>query len=139
MLGTSNGIIWEGDAEMLDAPAGVPLTYRYGVFVDGQCSRRESGTMAHIFCPSKKRNSHYILNDTWKDLPSASHLYSSAFTVERGEVSETGVPQTFLLRGAGWGHGVGLCQIGAAVMAEQGYTFDEILAHYYEGAKLHKL
>lgn len=70
---------------------------------------------------------------------SDSHLYSSAFTVERGDVSETGVPQTFLLRGAGWGHGVGLCQIGAAVMAEQGYTFDEILAHYYEGAKLHKL
>ena len=80
MLGTSDGIIWEGGAEMLDAPAGVPLTYRYGVFIDGQCSRRESGTMAHIFCPSKKRNSHYILNDSWKDLPSASHLYSAAFS-----------------------------------------------------------
>ena len=74
MLGTSDGIVWEGSAEMIDAPAGIPLTYRYGVFLDGQCSRRESGTMAHIFCPSKKRNSHYILNDTWKDLPSASHL-----------------------------------------------------------------
>ena len=80
MLGTHDGIIWEGGAEMLDAPAGVPLTYRYGVFLDGQCSRRESGTMAHIFCPSKKRNSHYILNDAWKDLPAYSHLYSSAFS-----------------------------------------------------------
>ena len=80
MLGTSDGIIWEGNTEMTDAPAGIPLTYRYGVFLDGQCSRRESGTMAHIFSPSKKRNSHYILNDTWKDLPSASHLYSSAFS-----------------------------------------------------------
>ena len=80
MLGTNNGIVWEGSAEMIDAPAGVPLTYRYGVFMDGQCSRRESGTMAHIFCPSKKQKSHYILNDTWKDLPSASHLYSAAFS-----------------------------------------------------------
>ena len=80
VLSTSDGIIWEGSAEMLDAPAGIPLTYRYGVFQDGQCMRRESGTMAHIFCPSKKRNCHYILNDAWKDLPSASHLYTSAFS-----------------------------------------------------------
>lgn len=80
MLGTNDGVFWEGGAEMLDAPAGVPLTYRYGVFIDGQCSRSESGTMAHIFCPSKKRNSHYILNDSWKDLPSNAHLYSSAFS-----------------------------------------------------------
>ena len=80
MLGTNDGVMWEGGAEMLDAPAGVPLTYRYGVFLDGQCSRRESGTMAHIFCPSKKRNSHYILNDAWKDLPANAHLYSSAFS-----------------------------------------------------------
>ena len=80
MLGTSDGIVWEGSAEMTDAPAGIPLAYRYGVFLDGQCSRRESGTMAHIFCPSKKRNSHYILHDTWKDLPLASHLYSAAFS-----------------------------------------------------------
>ena len=80
ILNTNDGVFWEGGAEMLDAPAGVPLTYRYGVFIDGQCSRRESGTMAHIFCPSKKRNSHYILNDSWKDLPSNSHLYSAAFS-----------------------------------------------------------
>ena len=55
---------------------------------------------------------------------SNSHLYSSAFVVEKeGE--------TFTLYGAGWGHGVGLCQIGAAVMAQKGYTYQEILAHYY--------
>ena len=80
ILNTSDGIIWEGSAEMIDAPAGIPITYRYGVFQDGQCIRRESGTMAHIFCPNKKRNCHYILNDAWKDLPSASHLYTSAFS-----------------------------------------------------------
>ena len=80
MLRTNDGITWEGSTEMLDAPAGVPLTYRYGVFLDGQCSRRESGTMAHIFCPSKKRNCHYKLNDKWKDLPANAHLYTAAFS-----------------------------------------------------------
>ena len=55
---------------------------------------------------------------------SNSHLYSSAFVVEKED-------DTFTLYGAGWGHGVGLCQIGAAVMAEKGYTYKEILAHYY--------
>ena len=80
MLGTDDGILWQGSVEMTDGAAGVPLTYRYGVFRDGQCSRHESGTMTHIFCPGKKRNCHYILNDNWKDLPKASHLYSSAFS-----------------------------------------------------------
>ena len=80
MLGTYDGIIWEGSIEDTDAPAGVPINYRYGVFSDGQCSRRESGTMAHIFRPGKQRNCHYILNDAWKDLPEDFHLYSSAFS-----------------------------------------------------------
>ena len=80
MLGTYDGIIWEGSIEDTDAPAGVPINYRYGVFIDGQCSRRESGTMAHIFRPGKQRNCHYILNDAWKDLPEDFHLYSSAFS-----------------------------------------------------------
>lgn len=62
---------------------------------------------------------------------SESHLYSSAFVVERSEVVN-GVPQQFRLIGAGWGHGVGLCQIGAAVMGEKGYRYDEILHHYYQ-------
>lgn len=80
LLATRNGIRWEGSTEMQDAPANVPLTYRYGVYRDGQCIRRESGTMAHIFCPGKKPNCHYILDDFWKDLPSESYLYSSAFS-----------------------------------------------------------
>lgn len=69
---------------------------------------------------------------------STSHLYSSAFIVRtEGEcVAEDGskVPAKFVLHGAGWGHGVGLCQIGAAVMGEQGYKYKEILLHYYIGA-----
>lgn len=69
---------------------------------------------------------------------SDSHLYSSAFVVDKKEVIN-GIPQQFVLTGAGWGHGVGLCQIGAAVMGEEGYTYDEILAHYYRDAMLQKL
>ena len=62
---------------------------------------------------------------------SESHLYSSAFVVERSEIVND-IPQHFRLIGAGWGHGVGLCQIGAAVMGEKGYRYDEILHHYYQ-------
>jgi len=66
---------------------------------------------------------------------SRTHLYSSAFVVGRGDV-QGGVPGRFLLRGAGWGHGVGLCQIGAAVMGEKGYAADSILRHYFRNAEL---
>jgi len=58
---------------------------------------------------------------------SRTHLYSSAFVVDRDAAGH------FVLTGAGWGHGVGLCQIGAAVMAEKGFGYREILAHYYPG------
>ena len=68
---------------------------------------------------------------------SSSHLFSSAFVVDKGEL-KNGVPEWFLLTGAGWGHGVGLCQIGAAVMGERGYTYDEILLHYYKGADIRR-
>jgi peptidoglycan hydrolase-like amidase len=71
-------------------------------------------------------------------LLSETHLYSSAFVV-RPEGLVHGVPARFRLVGAGWGHGVGLCQVGAAVMADRGYDFRTILAHYYRGAGLEKL
>ncbi len=70
---------------------------------------------------------------------SDSHLLSSAFVVDKYDKNEQGVPQRFELIGAGWGHGVGLCQIGAAVMGEQGYHYDAILLHYYQGAEIKKL
>jgi len=66
---------------------------------------------------------------------SASHLYSSCFFVEKTSNSE-GI--TFTLHGAGWGHGVGLCQIGAAVMGAKGYSYNDILMHYFKGARLEK-
>ena len=59
---------------------------------------------------------------------SKSHLYSSAFVVDKEDGK-------FILTGAGWGHGVGLCQIGAAVMADQGYSYEKILSHYFPGSK----
>ena len=70
---------------------------------------------------------------------STSHLYSSAFIVGKEDVSPEGIPGRFILTGAGWGHGVGLCQIGAAVMGEEGYKYDAILLHYYIGASIEKL
>ena len=70
---------------------------------------------------------------------SSSHLYSSAFVVDKEDISPEGVPGRFILTGAGWGHGVGLCQIGAAVMGEEGYKYDAILLHYYIGANIDKL
>ena len=63
---------------------------------------------------------------------SSTHLLSSAFDVEK---TSTG----FRLNGRGWGHGVGLCQIGAAVMGQQGYTYDQILHHYYRGAEIKRI
>ena len=70
---------------------------------------------------------------------SDTHLYSSAFVVDKYDKDEQGVPQRFEIIGAGWGHGVGLCQIGAAVMGEQGYAYNDILLHYYQGAKIKQL
>ena len=69
---------------------------------------------------------------------SRTHLYSSAFVVDK-EGTTDGVPDKFVLTGAGWGHGVGLCQIGAAVMGAKGYSYDTILLHYYQDAKIERL
>jgi stage II sporulation protein D len=69
---------------------------------------------------------------------SKSHLYSSAFVVDHLEMVN-GIPQKIVLTGAGWGHGVGLCQIGAAVMGEKGYSYKAILNHYFRGSELTKL
>ncbi len=69
---------------------------------------------------------------------SPTHLYSSAFVVEKADILD-GVPQQFTLVGAGWGHGVGMCQIGAAVMSNKGYAYDKILLHYYKNADIERL
>ena len=68
---------------------------------------------------------------------SHTHLFSSAFVVDKEDLHD-GIPGRFVLHGAGWGHGVGLCQIGAAVMGAKGYRYDEILKHYYDGITIRK-
>lgn len=78
---------------------------------------------------------------------SKSHLYSSAFSVMRldadgnqiPDTDSTTIPTRFILDGHGWGHGVGLCQIGAAVMGEQGFLYNDILLHYYQNAEIKKM
>ena len=68
---------------------------------------------------------------------SESHLYSSAFEVIKSQDSAS-ASITFTLKGKGWGHGVGLCQIGAANMSQNGFDFQQILSHYFVGAKIEK-
>lgn len=70
---------------------------------------------------------------------SPSHLYSSAFVVRAAQGNLSDYPVRFTLIGAGWGHGVGLCQIGAAVMADRGHNHEEILSHYFKGTEILEL
>lgn len=67
---------------------------------------------------------------------SKSHLYSSAFVIDKVDMDYAGVPTKFILTGAGWGHGVGLCQVGAAVMANEGYDYKTILKHYFPNSDI---
>lgn len=94
--------------------------------------RGTSGRISRLRIVGSKRTV-IIGKELWiRRVLSRTHLYSSAFVVDRKG-------DDFILRGAGWGHGVGLCQIGAAVMGEQGYEYEEILRHYYVGAVIEKM
>jgi len=70
---------------------------------------------------------------------SRSHLYSSAFVVKTTQGRLSDYPARFTLIGAGWGHGVGMCQIGAAAMADRGHSYEDILGHYFRGTQLRDL
>lgn len=69
---------------------------------------------------------------------SKSHLYSSCFYVKK-QTDKNEKTKKLILNGGGWGHGVGLCQVGAAIMGEEGYLSDQILRHYYEAAEIKKI
>lgn len=97
--------------------------------------RGESGRLIKLLIKGTERSIVIGKELEIRKALSTSHLYSSAFVAERRDV-EQGVPQSFVLYGAGWGHGVGLCQIGAAVMAEKKFTYSQILQHYFKGAVL---
>ena len=101
----------------------------------------DSGTSGRIsyLMIVRTKDTHLVRKDLKTRIPSSdTHLFSSAFVVDKDDIQD-GIPQTFTLTGAGWGHGVGLCQIGAAVMGERGYTYDQILIHYYQGAEIRKI
>ena len=116
------------------------LKMNFGDIIDLQAEERgKSGRISKLrivgtektFVIGKELEIRRALSDT--------HLYSSAFVVDRYDINEKGVPQRFDIIGAGWGHGVGLCQIGAAVMGEEGFDYDAILLHYYQGAEIKKV
>ena len=108
----------------------------FGTIIDLQpVERAASGRLVKLRVVGSKRTLVVGKELEIRRWLSESHLYSSAFVVDK--VEKEGVP-CFVFKGAGWGHGVGLCQIGAAVMGEKGYTFEEILEHYYPGASLCK-
>jgi SpoIID/LytB domain protein len=94
--------------------------------------RGPSGRISHLKIVGSKRSMVVGKELEIRRWLSRSHLYSSAFvvTVEAGR---------FILYGAGWGHGVGLCQIGAAVMGTQGFSAEEILKHYFRGIEIQKI
>ena len=100
--------------------------------------RGKSGRICQIRVVGSRCTRNYGKELEIRRILSETHLYSSAFVIRKGE-SVDGVPQTFALQGAGWGHGVGMCQIGAAVMGSQGYSYRQILLHYYKGAEIEKL
>lgn len=99
--------------------------------------RGTSGRISRLKIVGKRRT--YIIGKELeiRRILSESHLYSSAFVVDKEDILYD-IPQRFTLTGAGWGHGVGLCQIGAAVMGARGYSYDKILAHYFPGAVIEK-
>ncbi len=98
-------------------------------------SRGTSGRIYRLKIQGSQRTFTFGKELEIRKVLSSSHLYSSAFVVRFGKVI-AGIPETFTFVGAGWGHGVGLCQIGAAVMAERGYDYKAILQHYFKEAKL---
>lgn len=100
--------------------------------------RGESGRLSRLRIVGTKKEQTIGKELEIRRTLSESHLYSSAFVVEKGE-ARNGIPCSFTLIGAGWGHGAGMCQIGAAVMSGKGYAFDEILLHYYKNAEIKKL
>lgn len=98
--------------------------------------RGESGRIIRLRISGEKRTLVIGKELEIRRALSRSHLYSSAFVVRAAQGHLSDYPARFTLIGAGWGHGVGLCQIGAAVMADREHTHEEILSHYFKGAEI---
>ena len=101
--------------------------------------RGESGRIVKLRIVGEKRTLVIGKELEIRRALSRSHLYSSAFVVRTAQGHLSDYPVRFTLIGAGWGHGVGLCQIGAAVMADRGHRHEEILSHYFKGVEILEL
>jgi len=112
----------------------------FGVIVELKAVRRgDSGRIVVLRITGSKRSMTIGKELEIRRALSRSHLYSSAFVVETQRDPSINIPVKFKLKGGGWGHGVGLCQIGAAAMAEAGYHHNQILIHYFKGATIETL
>ncbi|MCH4895400.1 SpoIID/LytB domain-containing protein [Marinilabiliaceae bacterium JC040] len=97
--------------------------------------RGRSGRIYELEIVGSKRSFIFGKELEIRKVLSESHLYSSAFFTEYKDIIDD-LPHKFIIHGAGWGHGVGLCQIGAANMVEKSYNHEEILSHYFKGSTL---
>jgi SpoIID/LytB domain protein len=121
--------------ELLRKKTGIDFGILYGLVPLG---RGPSGRIFRLQIMGSKSSLIVGKELEIRRLLSPSHLLSSAFVVSVKR-DTSGLPARFILHGAGWGHGVGLCQVGAAVMAAQGFEAAEILTHYFCGVSLQKL
>ena len=122
-------------AELIHKRTGID----YGRILDLQpVARGTSGRLYRLRIVGEKCERIIVKELTIRYALSPSCLYSSAFVVEKHDTDDQGYPAKFVLRGAGWGHGAGLCQIGAAVMGAKGYDYKQILLHYFVGASIEK-
>ncbi|HKV40779.1 MAG TPA: SpoIID/LytB domain-containing protein, partial [Blastocatellia bacterium] len=145
---TRNFYRWEvvHDASELGELVSAKLGVEFGRILDLiPLERGPSGRIVRLRIAGEKRTLVIGKELEIRRALSQSHLYSSAFVVHKEHAEERGRPpmradnEVFRITGAGWGHGVGMCQIGAAVMADQGYVHDQIVAHYFRGSTLRSI
>lgn len=115
------------------------LNTDFGELIDLKpITRGASGRIIYLDVLGSKKTVRVGKELAIRRILSESHLYSSCFYIER-EKDSSGDVKTFTLKGGGWGHGVGLCQVGATVMALKGYDFKSILEHYFKNSIVKKL
>lgn len=122
--------------DLIKTKTGIDIGYLKDII---PLKRGESGRLYQIELVGTKRNLIVGKELEIRKILSYSHLYSSAFIVFKHDQDTLDLPGRFELFGAGWGHGVGLCQIGAAMMAEKGYDYRQILSHYFCDSQIKKL
>ncbi len=138
---TSNFFSWivEYDQETLSSLIEKKSGLQFGRIIEMQpLERGKSGRMIRLKIVGEKQTVIVGKELEIRKWLSETHLYSAAFTIEKIMSPNEMVPKKFIFHGSGWGHGVGMCQIGAAVMSQKGYPAKEILSHYFKGTTIKK-